>query len=295
MKKTLLLCMVICFFSSASNGLAHNPFTVKPERTHKALGSPVKGEFFVKIVFWQHQLREKMVQLIREANSQKNMTPILLLAMFAFLYGVIHSAGPGHGKAVAVSYILTCKPSLSQSLLFGNLVAVTHGLSGILLVLSVKFILHASISRSLETVTYITQMISFSLISLMGIFIFIKSLTNWLRKVPADAQKQERLLSNPFATAFAVGLVPCPGVVMVMLFAVSLNLTGLGVFLGFCIALGMASTITLIVLAGMYGKSAILRLSSRKERLRDILEYSIQTAAGLLVASLGIILLLANL
>ena len=105
----------------------------------------------------------------------------------------------------------------------------------------------------------------------------------------------EKLFTNPFATAFAVGLIPCPGVVMVMLFAVSLNLTDLGVFLGSCIAIGMASTITLIVLAGMSGKAAVLRLSSRHKKAHNILENSIETIAGLLVASLGIILLFANL
>lgn len=295
MKKLFLFCIIAFLFSNLSVGIANNPFTSKPEKSHKVLTSPVKSKFFVKIVFWQHQLREKMSQLIREAKSEKKITPILLLAIYAFLYGVIHSTGPGHGKAVALSYILTCKPKLSQSLVFGNIVALTHGFSGIILVLSVKFILHASITRSLETMTYVTQIISFSLISMMGLILFLKSMQNWFKKVPAEDQKQTKLFTNPFVTAFAVGLIPCPGVVMVMLFAISLNLTGLGVFLGSCIAIGMASTITLIVLAGMSGKAAVLRLSSRNKKAHNILKNSIETIAGLLVASLGIILLFANL
>lgn len=295
MKKILLFCIFAFLVSSVSIGFAHNPFTSKPEKSHKVLTSPVKSKLFVKIVFWQHQLREKMSLLLRKAKSEKKLMPILLLALFAFLYGVIHSVGPGHGKAVALSYILTCKPKLSQSLIFGNLVALTHGFSGIFLVLSVKFILHTSITGSLDSVTYITQIISFSLISLMGIAIVIKSLHNWFKKKSTEARKQTWLFASPFTTAFAVGLIPCPGVVMVMLFAISLNLTGLGVILGFCIAAGMASTITLIVIAGMSGKSAILKLSNRHERLRGILEYSIETIAGLIITSLGLILLLANL
>lgn len=290
-----MFCIFICLFSGLSAGIAHNPFTSKPEKSHKVLTSPVKSKLFVQIVFWQHQLREKMSGLIREAKSEKKIMPIALLALSAFLYGAVHSAGPGHGKAVAVSYILSCKPKLSQSLMFGNIVALTHGFSGIFLVLTVKFILHSSMTHSLETVTYITQIISFSLISLMGIIIVIKSMLSWFKKKASRGQNQTWLSTNPFATAFAVGLIPCPGVVMVMLFAISLNLTGLGVFLGTCIAMGMASTITLIVLAGISGKAAILKLSDRKERLRNILEFSIETAAGLLVASLGLILLLANL
>lgn len=293
MKKAYFFFIFLFLFSTVPLGVAHNPFTSKPEKNHKVLTSPVKSTFFVKIVFWQHQIREKMSRLIREARSEKKITPIFLLAMFAVGYGVIHSAGPGHGKAIALSYILSCRPNLPQSILFGNLVALTHGLSGIFLVLGVKFILHASMTQSLETMTYITQMISFSLISLLGGFIFIRSLINWFKKKSIDEKRPP--FFNPYITAFSVGLIPCPGVVMVMLFALSLNLMGLGIFLGFCIALGMTSTITVIVLLGMSGKAVALRLSRRNRSVHHILAYSIETAAGLLVASLGLILLRANL
>ncbi len=295
MKSSIILFYIFLFLlSSLSIGAAQNPFTSKTEKNHIAVVLPVKNRFFVKIVSWQHQLREKMSQLIREATAKKKITPILLLTLFAFLYGVVHSAGPGHGKAVALSYILSCKPSLQQSLIFGNLVAITHGISGIVLVLSVKYILQASITQSLENMTYITQIISFSVIGLIGLMIFIKSLFSWFSDPGKTAKKPTLLFTNPFATAFAIGLVPCPGVVMVMLFAISLNLTGLGIVLGVCIAAGMASTITLVVLAGMSGKAAVLKLSDQNSKRHRLLENAMESISGLLVASLGLILLLAN-
>jgi ABC-type nickel/cobalt efflux system permease component RcnA len=296
MKKSIFLfCIFLLLLSNLSAGAAQNPFTSKSEKHHKTVVLPVKSKFFVKIVFWQHQLREKMSQLIREATTKKKIAPMLLLTLTAFVYGVVHSAGPGHGKAVALSYILSCKPSLYQSLIFGNLVAITHGISGIMLVLCVKYILHTSIAHSLENMTYITQIISFSLITLIGLIIFIKSLFPWFSDCARTVQKQTRVFSNPFATALAVGMVPCPGVVMVMLFAVSLNLTGLGIILGVCIAAGMASTITLVVLAGMSGKAAVLKLSDHNSRLHCFLGNAMASISGLIVASLGFILLLANL
>lgn len=291
----ILLFVLVFLFVSVPVSTAHNPFTSKPGKNHKTIKNPVKGKFLVKIVFWQHKIREKMAGLIREAKSEKKITPVVVLFFFAFLYGVIHSAGPGHGKAVALSYILTCRPSLSQSLAFGNFVALIHGFSGIFFVLVVKFVLHTSINQSLDTMTYITQVISFSLISLMGTLIFIKSLLNWFRDKAGAEQRNSRLFSNPVATAFAVGIIPCPGVVMVMLFAISLQLTWLGIFLGATIAFGMASTITIIVLAGMSGKAAALELASGHTRTQMIVSNSIETLAGLLVACLGVILLLANL
>ncbi len=296
MKKALLLiCLAVFLFSVPSAGKAHNPFTSKPEKSHKTLSSPVKSEFFLKIVFWQHQLREKMSSLIREAKEEKTILPLFLLCLSAFLYGMVHSAGPGHGKAVALSYILSCKPSLYQGVMFGNLLAITHGCSGIFLVLAVKYLLQTGISQSLESMTYVTQVVSFSFISLMGSVIFIKGIINWLRSPDRSNGSRTYLFTNPFATAVAVGLIPCPGVVMVMLFAISMELTGLGIFLGLCIASGMATTITLIVLAGMSGKAAAINLTSEGSKVRHILENTIEILAGLLVATLGIILLLANL
>ena len=295
--KHILLFFLTLFFLWAipSISTAQNPFTSKPEKAHKIITVPIKGQLFIKITFWQHQLREKMAELIRQAKSEKKPGPILLLALFAFLYGAIHSAGPGHGKAISLSYILSCKPGLLQSIVFGNIVAITHGFSGIALVLSVKFVLQASITQSLETMTYVTQIISFSLVGLMGLIIVIKSLLSWFEKPSDNGGKYTWINSNPYLTAFAVGLIPCPGVVMVMLFSISMNLTVLGIFLGASIAAGMASTITLIVLMGISGKAMSLKCIPSEGRLQKIVLNSFETLAGVLVAFLGITLLLANL
>ena len=45
--------------------------------------------------------------------------------------------------------------------------------------------------------------------------------------------------------AVAVGLVPCPAVVMVMLFCLSMDVVILGLLLAVCISIGMATTISL--------------------------------------------------
>ncbi|WP_299976603.1 hypothetical protein [Desulfobacula sp.] len=296
MKKILIIIALLSFFFiPASMGSAHNPFTAKPENQHTTPEPLIKSKFFVKIIFWQQQLREKMSSLIREAKTRKSPTPFFILIASAFAYGVIHSAGPGHGKAVALSYILSCKPSFSQGLIFGNLVALTHGFSGIFFVLTVKYLLQTSISASLETMTSITQIISYSLITCLGLIIFFTSIYKWIKNKTAHPKPRTKLFANPFITAIAVGIIPCPGVVMVMLFAISMDLTWLGILLGTTISFGMASTITLIVMAGMSGKVAVLSLASNHSRILTILEYMIEAMAGLLVACLGFILLSTSL
>ncbi|MCK5162600.1 MAG: hypothetical protein KAQ72_02730 [Desulfobacula sp.] len=294
MNKIFIIVLLLCaFLLSTSATDANNPFTSKPGQQHLAAKPHIKADFFVKIVMWQQQLRQKMADLIREAKTTKSMTPIFFLMASSFAYGVIHSAGPGHGKAVALSYILSRKPSFLQSLIFGNMVALTHGFSGIIFVLSTKFLLQTSISGSLETMTRITQIISFSLITLLGLIIFLKSIYKWIKKKKQLPQTHINHFANPYITALAVGIIPCPGVVMVMLFAISLDLTWLGILLGIFISIGMAFTITGIVILGMSGKSAVLSAASDQKKLIGIIEGTIETIAGLLLAGLGLIFLLA--
>jgi nickel/cobalt exporter len=296
MKKILITISLLLFlFLSVSIGGAHNPFTAKPEKQHMAPKPLIKSKFFVKIIFWQQQLREKMSNLIRESKTEKTLTPFFILIVSAFAYGVIHSAGPGHGKAVALSYILSCKPNIYQGLIFGNLVALTHGFSGIFFVLIVKYLLQTSISASLEIMTSITQIISYSLITCLGLIIFFRSIYKWNKNKTVPHGPRTKLFANPFITAIAVGVIPCPGVVMVMLFAISLDLTWLGILLGTTISFGMASTVTLIVMAGMSGKVAVLSLASNHSRILTILEYMIEAMAGLLLACLGFIFLSTSL
>ncbi len=282
----VLLCIL---FLSASAATAGNPFTSKPEQQHSTLRPQVQFAFFVKLVMWQQQLRQKMADLIRSVQTTKRMAPVFFLMACSFAYGVIHSAGPGHGKAIALSYILSCKPGIFQGLIFGNMVALTHGFSGILFILAVKFLFQTQVSGSLEVVTHITQIISFSLIILLGLTIFLKSMYKWIKK---PAPSQTRHFANPYMTALAVGIIPCPGVVMVMLFAISLNLTWLGILLGICISIGMATTISGIVILGISGKSFLFLVTSNHKKLFAIIEPAFETMASLIIAGLGSFFLL---
>jgi nickel/cobalt exporter len=138
-------------------------------------------------------------------------------------------------------------------------------------------------------VTHITQIISFSLIILLGLIIFLKSMYKWIKK---PLPSQTRRFANPYITALAVGIIPCPGVVMVMLFTISLNLTWLGILLGIFISIGMATTISGSVILGISGKSAVLSVTSNHKKLFAIIEPAIETIAGLLITGLGLFFLL---
>jgi len=289
----LLLCLLtVCIVVMLQPVFGQNPFTAKPKSKtqHMATHPAAKNPFLSMIALWQHRLNQKMADLVREAKVTNTVKPLAFLLVVAFAYGVIHAAGPGHGKAFAVSYILSQRPRLLLGMLFGNFIALFHGLSGIIFVLIIHIVLQKNITGTLEEVTRITQIISFSLISCLGLGILIKSIYKWIKSAKGSHKHH---LHGPFLSALVVGMIPCPAVVMVMLLALSMKLVGLGIMLGISISIGMALTITCLVVMVISGKAISLKMLAKHGRLAITLENLIETTAGLMVASMGLLFLAA--
>ena len=295
----LFYLLVICIVIMLQPVLAQNPFTAKPKsKVHHMTTHPAaKNSFLSMITRWQHRLKRKMADLVREAKETHSVKPLAFLLLVAFAYGMLHAAGPGHGKALAVSYILSQRPKLFRGMFFGSLIALFHGLSGIIFVLIIHMILQKSITGTLEDVIRITQIISFSLIACLGLGILIKSSYRWIKSAkgghPAYNVNHKRHLYGPLLSALVVGMIPCSGVVMVMLFALSMELVGLGIMLGITISMGMALTITCVVVMVISGKAVSLGMVGRHGSLALTMENFIETIAGLMVASLGLLFLAA--
>ena len=162
----IILMVVIIGWSFSAT--AQNPFMAKDHSKQISTTRMLHFSFLDKIAQWQQQLNREMARLVREAKETQSLQPLLIVIIIAFVYGVLHSAGPGHGKIVTTSYLLTTGKKVSQGIMLGNLVAFFHGLSGVILVMVIHFMLNKAIMSSLQSVTRMTQLISYSLIALLG-------------------------------------------------------------------------------------------------------------------------------
>jgi len=289
----IIFFLLICIQATA----VQNPFTSNSHSPEVSQKAALPNPLLAKIAFWQHQLNQKMAALARQAKESESLKPFFLLFVIAFSYGVLHAAGPGHGKAVAASYIISQKGKLIDSLLFGNMVALFHGFSGILLVLIVYFVLSSSVSGTLIDVSRITQIISYSLILLLGAVLLTKSIYLWCRRTIIDRRYPEGYTRGrkigSLVTAFVVGIVPCPGVVLVMLFALSLDMIGIGFLLALSMTLGMAVTISAVVVIGTVGKNLALGALQHRRDLAGIVGQIIEIIAALMIMALGALFLAA--
>jgi len=295
MKRIVLAFLVtglLCFCPDTAS--SQNPFTSGQQPDRTAPEPLIKNPLFARIIVWQHQLQQKMSATIRRTQDERSAGLLLSLVGIAFAYGVLHAAGPGHGKAAAVSYVLAHRATLARGLLFGLSFSVIHALSGVAGVVGLRFIIQRSFSQTLESVTAATQIISFGLIALLGLVILLKHARELLPKaVRAGGKRPESVTrKRTFAWAAAVGLVPCPAVVMVMLFCLSMDVMVLGLVLAACISAGMAVTISAVVIAVIMGKSGALSAVSDTYALW--IERGIGCVSGAAIAVFGTLFCLSN-
>jgi nickel/cobalt exporter len=288
----ILLIILLLRVASASSD---HPLTCKADIQYQETERPFGERICREIILYQYKLKKKMSELIRMARTGESLDPLLLLMGIAFLYGVIHAVGPGHGKVVAVSYVLSHRLSIKGGTLFGLCIALIHGFSGAIGVLGLRYIIQRSVNETLASVTIVTQVVSFGLIALLGAVILVKN----GRTLFFTSQQKGIMLpegtprSGMLPWASTVGLVPCPAVVMVMLFCLSMNALSLGLLLAACISLGMAATISFLVTCVLVGKTGALKVAP-KNRVKTI-EVVVGIFSGAAIMTFGTLFLLTAL
>ncbi len=138
--------------------------------------------------------------------------------------------------------------------------------------------------------------VSFGLITLLGLAILVKhgyAFVNPAAPTNKVEHSNKAGRKSVLAWAVTVGLAPCPAVVMVMLFCLSMDAMILGLLLAACISLGMATTISLVVIAIVLGKSGVLSVVAEKYARR--VEGTIGLLSGAAISIFGALFLISTL
>jgi ABC-type nickel/cobalt efflux system permease component RcnA len=101
--------------------------------------------------------------------------------------------------------------------------------------------------------------------------------------------------ARAFSLAFAVGIRPCTGAILVLVFANGLGLYWAGVFSTFAMAAGTFITVSVIAAVTVYSRKLAAMLMRGNSRLLDWFGLGLRFAGGLAIASLGTILFLGSL
>jgi ABC-type nickel/cobalt efflux system permease component RcnA len=82
----------------------------------------------------QAEAQTALQSSVQRLKTAEPLSAALLLAGISFLYGVVHAAGPGHGKAVISSYVLADGRTVRRGVLLSFLAAGVQALSAVALV-----------------------------------------------------------------------------------------------------------------------------------------------------------------
>lgn len=253
--------------------------------------------FTARLTRIQASMRRDIEALFLGEKGKGVPLTLLILAFVSFIYGVVHAAGPGHGKVFIGSYMIAGKSSYFDSIKAAIVVVGAHTVSAAIVITVIFAVFGAITMHTTASVEENIQVLSAVLISLVGAFLLVSSVLKYVGKksIAGCNHSHETKGKSLPALALSVGLIPCPGVTLLILFAINLGRIPAGVVSVVSMALGMIVTISIVgVIFLTAGKSAI-KASHTKPVVNKVVIGALSILGSLMILLFGLILLATNL
>lgn len=256
------------------------------------------------ILAWQSSFyRELTASLKAIAERPSALWGLLALA---FGYGVFHAAGPGHGKAVISGYIVADNRSLKRGLGISFAAALLQAIVAIAIVATLTLVLRSTAATMNATAGAIEQA-SFAAVALVGLAVLWRKAGAWLAlrsgeshdaascdhvHLPGpDEISRLRDWREMAGVAFAAGLRPCAGALIILVFAAAQGLLWAGIAATFAMALGTALTTGALAAFAVFCKFAALKVAGGGSLRGAQVIATLEVLAAAFVAVLGVALL----
>lgn len=257
----------------------------------------------------QRELNGDIRAQLAVLKDQGGLRPALGLIAAAFLYGVFHAIGPGHGKVVIGSWLVSRRARVTWGLTACFLSAGVQAVTAIVVVLVLSGLAALAPSDLMARAAWL-EVASYGLIASMGLVMA----WNTLRGKAAcghdhshdhhdhsccghhhhhhhHAEEDRRTL---WAMAAAIGFRPCTGALLVLLFTLANGLMAVGIAATFAMAAGVGLTVSGIGL-GALGLNRLLDRGAAQSRHGETLRKVLSLGGAALIFLLGLTLLLGSL
>ncbi|MEC8067367.1 MAG: hypothetical protein VXY83_04360 [Pseudomonadota bacterium] len=268
MKYFYLFCAIVLFSTQPVMAL---PSLSAPSQEQAVIKSSTQKEsagIFApiqrQITKWSIVINREIPKRMKKLKNNPSWPVVMASILAAFVYGVLHTLGPGHGKMVVASYFLSHGAHFRRGAWVGAQVALSHVGGAVLIVLLTNLALKQVLTQP-EMQVFWVKVVSYSLIMLIGVYMAVQAVRKLVHKHESvhscghcalhshsQSSSKETLLS------WAVGAVPCTGSLLILVYAMAYDVLWLGFFMVMCIALGMAMTMTLIGVLCITGKKHVV-------------------------------------
>ncbi|WP_018232794.1 nickel/cobalt transporter [Thioalkalivibrio thiocyanodenitrificans] len=236
----------------------------------------------------QRQLHRQLARGMETVQGAPTLTNTLALVLIGFLYGVFHAAGPGHGKVVITTYLLTHRQHMRRGLILSWASSLLQGFTAIALVLAVVVVAERMARDALSQVRTLEQ-VSFALVAAVGAWLVFRALRGLYRLrgagaeghghdhphdghacgtcghahhvTPAQAARSDSL-GTMLGTVLAVGVRPCTGAILVLAVANMLGLWMAGIAAVIAMSVGTAITVSILAVLAVQARQWAARAAA---------------------------------
>jgi nickel/cobalt transporter (NicO) family protein len=327
-KGIALTCVAMLVVAATIDAALHPLLAQSPFGPPRAAPDAQVGGFVGWLLTKQSEFYREMSATIRAAKSDGSAVWTLLAISFA--YGIFHAAGPGHGKAVISSYLVANEETAKRGIVLSFASALMQSLVAVVIVGICAWLLNAT-AKTMCGAERAIEIASYALIAAFGARLvwikgggFMQALQT-PRPVPAMAHTHHHdhhhhdhhhdghvhdehcghshgpapaELAGPggwrrgLGAIFAVGIRPCSGAILVLVFALAQGLFWAGVAATFVMGLGTAITVATIAVIAVSAKDLARRIGAGREGNGVLIMRGIEFGAAGLVLLFGLGLLL---
>ena len=241
----------------------------------------------------------------------EDLVAFLLALAVAFAYGAVHALGPGHGKFVIVSYFLGREARVMRGVVMAVQIAIVHVIAAIVIVWLADLVLRGGFGLGLSDVPGV-RAASFLIIVGIGLYMLYRTIRGSMSARAGDARSTRHRHGHGHhhghshshshrteggVLALAAGMVPCPGAVLIMLYAVANDMIVPGSLLVGAMSLGIGSSICVIGVSAILARQAAMRVMERAGSGSGaaVLRHGMNYAGAALVTIVGLLSFVAYL
>jgi nickel/cobalt exporter len=286
-------------------------------------GSGLYAHFMGRVSAMQTAFNRDLTEALKGVKSDGSV--FWWLGGISFLYGIVHAAGPGHGKVVISSYLLANEQRLRRGVGIAFLSALVQALVAVGIVGLMAMLLNMT-SIAMTDTAKMLEVGSFALVAGLGIYLLVaKGRQAWalLRNGKAQphnhshdhghghrhnhaaactcahhaapAALEKRGAAGAAAAVLSVGIRPCSGALVVLVFALAQGIFWAGIASTFLMALGTAITVAALAALAVGAKDLARRLSQGDGRRSATVMLGLEMAAAVLITALGVVLFAGSL
>lgn len=255
----------------------------------------------------QREFHRRLTEELGEVKDKEGSA--FWLVFVSFLYGIFHAAGPGHGKAVLTTYLLTQGREVRRGVAMASAAALMQGATAVILVYGL-ILVAGWLPRETHTAVDWTERFSFLLVAAIGMFLLwrgIKGIRASSRNTrvetmpeeydPHDIQPDQIKQANDWRSiigiVFAIGLRPCSGAVLLLIFAHVMQIYWAGIAAVVAMSTGTAITVSTLALLAVNARQWVITMTeSASSKWWGIGGGVLILLAGTLILYLGVSLLI---